>query len=321
MINLFYYIRFYILLWFTKTFNKEIVNKIEKNDYDLIFHDEFNDPILDTEKWATHEHWGFIKDGVAWVPEQIELEKGNCILTTDRYSGTNPVTDLDGTLKHIDNVSGMICSYKSLNRKYGYYEIRAKIPPDGIKYWPAFWFESKESWPPEIDVFEFMAPGDSRRMTMTYHWLDDEKNKDKIVKLIIQCYTKKLIPYIPKTINDTIKLLQQPPWSKEKQDYIDTIIKLRVHRQYGKGLSGYDFSKKYHVYALGWEPDKITWYFDNVAVFRLKDNQWVNFGKVIELPKDPMYVIINNGTHPGNAFKDNEVPMEMPIDYCRIYEK
>jgi len=306
-------------LWFTKTFNKEILNKIEKDGYDLVFHDEFNNSILDTDKWSTHGHCGYIKDGVAWMPEQVSTKGSNCILTTDKYAGVNPVVDLDGITKYIDNVSGMVCSYPAYKKKCGYFEIRAKIPPKGIKYWPAFWLLPSESWPPEIDIFEFMAPEDSKRMTMTYHWLDDEKNKDKIVELIIQCYTKKLIPNIPKTINDAIKLLQQPLWSKEKQDYIDAIIKLRIHKMCGSGLSGYNFSKKYHTYAINWEPNRITWYFDNIAVFTLKENQWVNFDKKIKLPEYSMYVIINSGACPGYKFKDNEIPMDMFVDYCRVY--
>lgn len=319
--NTLYYIRFYILLWFTNHFNKEKVNPIEKDGWVLIFHDEFQGNKLDEKRWTTNEHWGYIKHGVAWLKEQISIKNGICNLITDKYTGPNPVKDLDGKIKFIDNASGMLCSNPMLYRKYGYYEIRCKVPPKGIKYWPAFWFESKKSWPPEIDVFELMSPNSSKRMIMTYHWLDDKENKDQINALIIQCYTKKLIPYIPKTdINDVIQLLQIG-WTQEKQEYIDNINKLRVHKKHHTGFSGYNWSKKYHTFAVNWEPKKITWYVDNIAVFRIKENQWVNFGKRIKLPEYPMYAIINNAAQPGYKFKSNDVPMSMPVNYFRVYEK
>jgi len=326
MRNIFFYIRFYLLLWFSKKFKKEITNPINKKGWKLIFNDEFNCSKLDTTKWTTHEHSVFIKNGVAWLPEQIFFKDGKCYLTTDKYNGPNPIEDLDGISKTIDNKSGMLCSYPALQQKYGYFEIRIKLPPGGIKYWPAFWFGTIESWPPEPDMLELMAPGDSDRLTMTYHWLDDKPNWDKIWQTINKAESLGLLPEILLTVNENIKKMQElqsdyKTYLAERQIYIDEIIKLRIHKQYGKGLSGFNWGEHYHTFAFEWNEKRMTWYIDNVAVFSLGENQWVNFDKRIQLPEYPLYLMINNGACPGYSFKPDEVPMTMPVDYCRVYKK
>jgi hypothetical protein len=64
-------------------------------------------------------------------------------------------------------VSGVISSQPSFWQKYGYFEMRAKLP-NGKGLWPAFWLLPKDqSWPPEIDVME--AVGDATHIYSTVH--------------------------------------------------------------------------------------------------------------------------------------------------------
>jgi beta-glucanase (GH16 family) len=66
-------------------------------------------------------------------------------------------------------VSGILTTQDSFAQKYGYFEIRSKIPV-GIGVWPAFWLLANDGgWPPEIDVMEGRGqrPGD---LVMTTHW-------------------------------------------------------------------------------------------------------------------------------------------------------
>lgn len=50
--------------------------------------------------------------------------------------------------------SGMLTTHGSFAFRYGYAEIRARMPP-GRGLWPAFWLlAQKGGWPPEIDVLE-----------------------------------------------------------------------------------------------------------------------------------------------------------------------
>lgn len=60
-------------------------------------------------------------------------------------------------------LSGMIMSDGCFAQKYGYFEIRARIP-QGKGLWPAFWLlPVSHKWPPEIDVFEMFGAPNSRK--------------------------------------------------------------------------------------------------------------------------------------------------------------
>ena len=66
-------------------------------------------------------------------------------------------------------ISGILTTQSRFSQKYGYFEMRAKIPV-GIGVWPAFWMLADDGgWPPEIDIMEGRGqrPGD---IVMTTHW-------------------------------------------------------------------------------------------------------------------------------------------------------
>lgn len=63
--------------------------------------------------------------------------------------------------------SGVITTQPSFHQLYGYFEMRAKLPP-GKGLWPAFWLMPIDgSWPPEIDVLE--AVSDPTTIYMSTH--------------------------------------------------------------------------------------------------------------------------------------------------------
>src|SRR5262249_38009905 len=66
-------------------------------------------------------------------------------------------------------ISGILTTQGKFSQKYGYFEIRAKIPT-GRGVWPAFWMLADDGgWPPEIDVVEGRGERPSD-IVMTTHW-------------------------------------------------------------------------------------------------------------------------------------------------------
>jgi hypothetical protein len=162
------------------------------------FHDDFDEHPLSRGKWVPHyaggaawpdaRYWGGdgsdFKRKTSWNGEQQ-------IYVDPRYAGRgttplglDPFKIHDGVLSIVarrtppelkpvlfDNeyISGILTTQNAFSQKYGYFEIRAKIPT-GIGVWPAFWMLADDGgWPPEIDIMEGRGqrPDD---MVMTTHW-------------------------------------------------------------------------------------------------------------------------------------------------------
>lgn len=133
--------------------------------WEQTFGDEFAGTSLDPAKWTTC-YW--------WVSAGGCTNSGNA--EQQWYTGSNVIVS-DGTVKlraqkqttvapdgkTYEYTSGLISSGRNSNVlstpprfqfKYGYMEIRAKLPK-GTGLWPAFWtLPSSHGWPPEIDVME-----------------------------------------------------------------------------------------------------------------------------------------------------------------------
>lgn len=143
-------------------------NPIDKVGWELTFNDEFNDKKLDREKWRDHYYWGgrFNNDGVTYYGEnQFQFTDSSMMLVAEESLSKDKKPYL----------SGMIDSSPSFKQQFGYFEIRSKNPK-GTGFWPAFWLVSTETWPPEIDVYEFFTnePG---RIKSNQHWLNKRGEK------------------------------------------------------------------------------------------------------------------------------------------------
>ncbi|MDF0578890.1 glycoside hydrolase family 16 protein [Bradyrhizobium yuanmingense] len=155
----------------------------------IVFEDNFDGSSLDRAKWATRYIYG--GETTDHLNDEIERyrDNGNHVLHDGQL---DLVARRAGTDRY---ESGMIRSLQTFY--YGYFEARVFLPK-GRGIWPAFWLNSdydqngKLSWPPEIDIFEYVVNGvenvenmvhsstpNSQKEDITYHhknfnlrWMD-----------------------------------------------------------------------------------------------------------------------------------------------------
>jgi beta-glucanase (GH16 family) len=132
---------------------------------DPVFADEFNGTRLDPAKWSSGYPWGCTNETTGerqcYVPEALQVRDGLLVIEADRDEG--------GPLPYR---SGMIVSARSFSQRYGYFELRARLPR-GKGMWPAFWLLPKPTgkWPPELDVMELFG-SEPDTVLMGQHWRD-----------------------------------------------------------------------------------------------------------------------------------------------------
>jgi hypothetical protein len=79
-------------------------------------------------------------------------------------------------------ISGVLTTQLSFAQRYGYFEIRAKLP-SGKGVWPAFWLLATDAtWPPELDILEQLGGED---VYQTVHTAQDGANEESGYKTAI----------------------------------------------------------------------------------------------------------------------------------------
>jgi beta-glucanase (GH16 family) len=84
---------------------------------------------------------------------------------------------------------------------------------------------------------------------------------------------------------------------------------------------GPNLSQAYHVYAIDWEPNALTWYVDGVARLSVTARQIEGRGG--KYLRSPMYLLANlavgGWVSPPN--RHTRSPASMKIDYVRVWDR
>jgi beta-glucanase (GH16 family) len=84
----------------------------------------------------------------------------------------------------------------------------------------------------------------------------------------------------------------------------------KMSQQFTQNLP--DLSQGYHTYAVDWQADKITWYYDNKAVYS------------VATPADmhkPMYILLNQAVSGGSWIGPADgSTQKFNVDYVRVYD-
>ena len=173
-------------------------NKVEERNeqfrlkgYELVFEDHFDS--LNTKIWRVGQPWGKFNPGALhqyYGDDQVSIRDGKLYLT-NQYAPK--------TFNHADSqisipfAVGLINSDISFTPKYGYFELRCRMP-QGPATWCAFWLTGKYHWPPEIDIFENYggASGSTvNRQTQSIHWGVSGKETRGYITRSAKIYPKK----------------------------------------------------------------------------------------------------------------------------------
>jgi len=148
----------------------------------VLFADEFEGSSLNEKKWYRCYADTDEKVGCSNNPG-LELEwyqPGNVIVSDGFLHLLAREQEVKPKFRY---TSGLISTGGRLNPplfafKYGYMEMRAKLPP-GKGMWPAFWaLPSDGTWPPEIDVVEGQGETPSTDY-LSFHWRDERKEDNE----------------------------------------------------------------------------------------------------------------------------------------------
>jgi beta-glucanase (GH16 family) len=139
--------------------------------WQLKFDSAFTGTQLDTSMWGTCYPWapngctnyGNTSDpDQEWYQASQDLVSGGVLRLVAQPEPTAGLAQ-NGSAKEYQCRSGMVTTYPSLQFKYGFVQVVAKIP-FGPGLWPALWLAAaNQKWPPEVDMLE--------------HWSSDADGK------------------------------------------------------------------------------------------------------------------------------------------------
>lgn len=299
----------------------------EKPGFELVFSDEFNGTALNPYRWHSQLRWDGEFNGERYEyrvingedqfyvnvlsPDQAHLDKIAPVYNPFQFDGSrlairakrNPLKNNNnkrafGSLSEMSTqqtfLSGAISTHEKFDQKYGYFEARIKIPSH-VGTFPAFWLFHENR----------VSEGTQR------------------------------------TEIDIMENLGHAPWyvynsfhffKNVSKGYSGDANFLKP-RPSGQIYTGTDYSENYHVYAVNWEPGKVTWFIDGEQVSELYSG---------EIDYESLYVMLNlamggnwanfptnsgglgrpgNERYPTQNDINNFQDPALEIDYVRVYRR
>lgn len=269
------------------TIMHNIINEtipFEKMGRTLVWHDEFEGEELNADKWRIHQTMNGADRIYTSDKEHIFVKDGCLNLVTDRSGEKEkPFLVPEGVLTH-----------KTMLFKYGYLEMRGKIPfRHGA--WPGFWMQSitpfsKAKYLAEIDIFEVFS-------------------------------------------NDNTLGCALHKWSPTKHTGYPDEAKGEAPCHYTFKNSE-NLNNEFHTYGLEWDEKHLKFYVDGECYTTMNITDEYDFDKEqlpgMQGFHDFSFVIFNNEIFssgggwpvPGwNLTEEDEMPINYVIDYVRLYQK
>jgi beta-glucanase (GH16 family) len=269
--------------------------------WEMVWQDEFNGTEIDTTKWGWETNcWGGGNNELQCYTDRAEnsfLRDGKLVIKAQPEEFTGPANvlplDHDGSdvpQATLPYTSARLRTIQKGDWKYGRIEVRAKIP-GGQGIWPAIWMLPTDwvygGWAAsgEIDIMEAVNLGTEETMK-----------------------THGTLHYGREWPENTS--------SGTDFEFIDS-----------------DPTEEFHTYAIEWAAGEIRWYVDEVHFATQRESGWYAQAKDEDgelytvggaAPFDQRFHLLLNvavgGGWPGNPDANTEFPVEMEVDFVRVFE-
>lgn len=209
------------------------VEKTEKDDWKLMWKDEFSEGQLAPEKWNVliREHSKH-NELQYYVPDDVYIEN-DCLRLRSRIR--------DFGSQHY--TSGRVDTEGKFSPVYGRFEIRAKLP-GGKGLWPAHWlYPQNRDWAMEQLMARAVAEGRERQIPEERPWYSEID----------------IMEFLGHETNVLYGTLHYHAFDGQKKSSSGTL----------KG--SVDYTKDFHTYVLEWEPGELRWFVDGKLIHSTKD--------------------------------------------------
>ena len=265
------------------------------NTYSYVWGDEFIGDSLNRDKWvcstSSSKMRGFSDMPILDTEEVVKVTDGRLRLSAIPYS-------IPGNDEVKYAVPASVHSQGTMEYRYGYAEIRAKVPFEkGV--WPSFWMQTNailggrqcNDYFVEVDVFEIFG------------------TEGNVVPNLHKWYSSS---HDPATHDCTYTGTHTSSGTDKTFVFSNT-----------KTL---DY--EYHTYGFEWTPEKMSMYVDGYCYKTYDITKSYDACSDVSGFNDPMFFIFNNHLFsPESSFKpnlitDNEsiIPSHYEIDYFRLYQ-
>lgn len=251
---------------------------LEKEGYNLIFSDEFEEEKIDTKKWLP-QYFPHSTTIASACQTTYRIEDGKLCLYIDENTGNfsestemkvSSIQTIEKNNLHPNtaNVTNVV-PYESFACQYGYFEMRAKMPSCGGGGHVAWWL---------------IGTQDDARADGT---MSDQNGEIDIVEASFE-YPNVFSPKVHAWDDKDLHAFEQ-----------------------STGLEG-TYDDSYHVYAMEWTPDGLTFYVDGKEICSTTNSPQYRMGMFLGIYTDCV-------SFTGAA---NDVyPKEFWVDYIRVYQK
>lgn len=228
-------------------------NPISKLGWELYYQDEFNNKELDRLSWSDYYLRNWATEGDKSAKANYSFEDGAIVLKIDE--GAKPWSPLDGKV-----ISSGIQSFEktglhkfgsnkydqsrviptfdgSATTKYGYFEIRAKLPDETDGSHNAWWMIGNQE---DMNIYESGAD------YVTNQMMEVDINESPFKNIQNNTIVSTYHPYETDSISD----------ATASYDRIDPEIA--------------DIDNEFHTYGLEWNENELIFYFDNQEFRRIK---------------------------------------------------